>query len=91
MALKLVNEYELHPAELNTLKIDLENFPFHEDHPWNPARNELIKWALEKIPTLTPEPAGASDGSRKECLFSFRDHEEGLKKGTICWETDEIE
>lgn len=89
MAVRLLNLYELHPAELNKLVYELENRPYEEAHPWNKARNELIAWTLERVPTLNPRPASPRTGSEPDCLFSFRDHEEGLKKGTICWDTED--
>jgi hypothetical protein len=89
MALRLSKLYPLHQAELERLVFELENSPYDESHPWNPARNELIAWTLERVPTLNPRPASPANGTEPDCLFSFRDLEEGLKKGTICRETEE--
>ena len=89
MALKLLKLYTLHRAELDRLAFHLENSSYDESHPWNPARNELIAWTLERVPTLNPRPASPANGTEPDCLFSFRDLEEGLKKGTICRETEE--
>jgi hypothetical protein len=89
MALSLLNHYPLNIAELNRLVFSLENSPYEEAHPWNKARNELIAWAQKRVPTLRPKPASPRTGSEPDCLFSFRDHEEGLKKGTICWDTED--
>ena len=89
LALRLLKLYSLHPAEMKKLQYELENSPYDESHPWNPARNELIAWTLERVPTLNPRPASPANGNEPDCLFSFRDYEEGLKKGTICWDTEE--
>jgi hypothetical protein len=89
MALSLLNHYPLNTAELNRLVFNLENYPYDEGHPWNKARNELIAWAQKRLPTLNPKLASPRTGSEPDCLFSFRDHEEGLKKGTICWDTED--
>jgi hypothetical protein len=89
MALRLLNHYPLNTAELNRLVFALENSPYDEAHPWNTARNELIAWAQKRVPTLNPKLASPRTGSESDCLFSFRDHEEGLKKGTICWDTED--
>ncbi len=89
MALRLVDLYPLHPAELNLLVRTLENRSYDEAHPWNAARNELIAWTKKRVPTLNPKPAHPKNGTEPDCLFHFRDHEEGLKKGTICHETSE--
>ncbi|MGQ7845926.1 ankyrin repeat domain-containing protein [Granulosicoccus sp. 3-233] len=85
MALRLLGLYELHPAELEALKYYLENSPYSEAHPWNYAREALIDWTRARVPDFNPKPAHPSpDGVTQECLFTFRDHEEGLKKGTLC-------
>ncbi len=85
MALKLVQLYELHPAELQQLVYSLENFPYSEAHPWNYAREALIEWTRKRVPDFNPKAANPSpDGVNKECLFTFRDQEQGLKKGTLC-------
>ena len=89
MALKLLKLYELHPAELERLVYEIEESSYDEAHPWNSAREELIAWAKERVPNLNPKPIRPKDGTEPDCLFSFRDHEEGLKKGTICHETTE--
>lgn len=89
MALKLLKLYTLHRAEMERLVFELENSYYEEAHPWNPARNALIAWTLERVPTLNAIPASPANGTEPDCLFSFRDHEEGLKKGTICWDTEE--
>ena len=89
MALRLVDLYPLHSAELNLLVRTLENRSYDEAHPWNAARNELIVWTKKRVPTLNPKPAHPKNGTEPDCLFHFRDHEEGLKKGTICHETSE--
>ncbi|MFT6304032.1 MAG: hypothetical protein ACJAY2_003228 [Pseudomonadales bacterium] len=89
MAIRLLKLYQLHPAELKRLVFELENSPYEEAHPWNKARNKLIAWTLERVPTLNPRLASPRNGTEPDCLFSFRDHEEGLKKGTICWETED--
>jgi len=86
MALRLVKLYELHPAELRRLVFDLENSPYSEDHPWNDSRNQLIAWTRKRVPTFNPKPASPSNGPKPDCILSFRDMEEGLKKGTICRE-----
>ena len=87
MALRLVDLYPLHPAELDRLVYELENRSYDEAHPWNAARNELIAWTKKRVPTLNPKPVHPKNGTEIDCLFHFRDHEEGLKKGTICHET----
>lgn len=85
MALNLLGRYELHPAELNRLARHLENSPYDESHPWNYARDALIEWTRARVPDFNPKPAHPSaNGVSPECLFTFRDHEEGLKKGTLC-------
>jgi hypothetical protein len=85
MALELVQRYELHPAELARLVRHLETSPYDESHPWNKSREELIEWTRQPVPDLKPRPAHpAPEGFKPECLFTFRDHEEGLKKGTLC-------
>lgn len=89
MALKLVQLYELHPLELDSLKYDLEKHSFSQAHPWNKARDELIEWTRERIPDLNPAPTHpVPEGFVPKCLFTFRDHEEGLKEGTLCPETE---
>ncbi|MDB4224026.1 ankyrin repeat domain-containing protein [Granulosicoccus sp.] len=90
LALRLLKLYSLHSAELQKLIFELENSHYDESHPWNPARDELIAWTLERVPTLNAIPASPANGTEPDCLFSFRDLEEGLKKGTICRETEEI-
>ncbi len=85
MALRLLQLYELHPAELKRLAYNLENTSYSEAHPWNYAREALIEWTRKRVPDFNPRPANPSpDGVSKECLFTFRDHEQGLKKGTLC-------
>ncbi len=85
MALRLLQLYELHPAELKRLAYNLENTSYSESHPWNYAREALIEWTGKRVPDFNPRPANPSpDGVSKECLFTFRDHEQGLKKGTLC-------
>jgi hypothetical protein len=89
MALKLVQVYSLHPAELKRLVYELEHSPWDESHPWSPARKKLVEWVRKRVPSFKPLPPNPFDGIKNDCLFSFRDHEEGLKKGTICWETED--
>ncbi len=85
MALRLLELYELHPAEMNKLVYNLEKYPYSEAHPWNYARDALIEWTRARVPDFNPRPAHPSpDGVTQECLFTFRDHEEGLKEGTLC-------
>lgn len=91
MALKLLQLYELHPAELHQLVYDLENSPYSEAHPWNYAREALIEWTRKQVLDFHPRPASPSpDGVSKECLFTFRDHEQGLKKGTLCPRPEDV-
>ncbi|ASJ71507.1 hypothetical protein [Granulosicoccus antarcticus] len=91
MALKLVQLYELHPAELSQLVYTLENFSYSEAHPWNYARKALIEWTRKRVPDFNPRAAHPSpDGVSKECLFMFRDYEQGLKKGTVCPRPEDV-
>ena len=92
MALRLLQLYELHPAELKRLAYNLENTSYSEAHPWNYAREALIEWTRERVPDFNPRPAHPSpDGVSKECLFTFRDHEQGLKKGTLCPRPEDLQ
>ena len=85
MALKLLSHHELHPNELAILVYDLETSPADASHPWNGARNALIEWTRARVDDFNPRPAAPiPEGYKQECLFSLRDDEEGLKKGTIC-------
>ncbi len=85
MALRLLQLYELHPVELKRLAYDLENSPYDASHPWNYAREALIEWTRKRVPDFNPRSVNPSpDGVSKECLFTFRDREQGLKKGTLC-------
>lgn len=92
MALDLVSRYPLHPNELGDLVFHLERYPYDEAHPWNYAREALIEWTRERVPDFSPRPAHPSPtGVTRECLFMFRDHEEGRKKGSVCPRPEDLE
>lgn len=85
MALKILSYHEPHPNEIEVLVDSMENSPADASHPWNGARNALIEWTRARVDDFNPRPAAPiPEGYKQECLFSFRDDEEGLKKGTIC-------
>ena len=86
-AIALAKKYKPHPNELDHIKRVLEIAPYNEAHPWNDMRNELIQWVFDQGIEFKPLPAGKPvNGVIHECVFSFRDMEEGLAKGTICRE-----
>ena len=86
-AIALAKKYTPHPKELDHIRRVLESSPFDEAHPWNDMRNELIQWVFDQGVDFKPLPAGKPvNGVIDECVFSFRDMEEGLAKGTICRE-----
>lgn len=86
-AITLAKKYKPHPNELDHIKRVLEIAPYNEAHPWNDMRNELIQWVYDQGVEFNPLPAGKPvNGVIHECVFSFRDMEEGLAKGTICRE-----
>ena len=86
-AIALAKKYKPHPNELGLIKRVLESSPYNEAHPWNDIRNELIQWVFDQGIEFKPLPAGKPvNGVIHECVFSFRDMEEGLAKGTICRE-----
>ena len=89
MALRLLKLYPLHPNELRQMVAHFERSPYDQDHPWNKARDELIAWTKERVPGFNPKIASPSTRSRDECLFTFRDHEDGLKKGSVCWDEED--
>ena len=85
--LALIDTYELHPNEIDHIKRSLESGPYSESHPWNDKRNEFIQWVYDQGVEFNPLPAGKPvNGVIHECVFSFRDMEEQLAKGTICRE-----
>ena len=86
-AIALAKKYEPHPNELDDIIRSLESEPYNEAHPWNDKRNELIQWVFDQGIEFKPLPAGKPvNGVIHECVFSFRDMEEQLAKGTICRE-----
>ena len=86
-AIALAKKYKPHPNELDHIRRVLESSPYNEAHPWNDMRNELIQWVFDQGIDFKPLPAGKPvNGVIHECVFSFRDMEDGLAKGTICRE-----
>ena len=86
-AIALAKRYEPHPNELDDIKRFLEHSHYNEAHPWNDIRNELIQWVFDQGVDFKPSPADKPvNGIIHECVFSYRDMEEGLAKGTICRE-----
>lgn len=90
MALALVKLYDLQPDEIKRLVFDFERHSYSKAHPWSYAHEELVEWTRERVTDFHPKAAPPIPiGFKRKCLFTFRDHEEGLKKGTLCWETDD--
>ena len=86
MALTLAkNSSEVDVREMRKILFALEQRPYIAIHPWNDERNALIEWVREQGVVINPRPANpALSGATTKCLFSVRDHMEGLSKGTIC-------
>lgn len=85
MALHLARTTPIDEREMATLKRKLGRQQYHEGHPWNRYREELIAWVQERDPDFVARPAyPLQPGEEPYCVQSYRDQLDGVLPGSIC-------